>query len=358
MSNAIHDFDWGQTPLGPKTSWSVALRTTYDILMSAHFAMCATWGPEKTLLYNAAYIPFLADRHPAALGQPIDQVWQDVWDDIRPLIEQAMAGKPVHREDLLLVMTRKGYPEDTYWNFSYSPLRDGKDVMGILDIAFETTDRVQRAQAQELIEKELRESVEQRTLLAHELDHRVKNILSMVTAIAHQTFRAPSTIKTAPTEFAARIRALARAQDILTQTSWTGASIDKVAQATLKEGAGSRVGCSGPVVELPAKSALALALALHELMTNAIKYGALSIDRGTADLSWTIEQQDDKLSLLLRWIETGGPPVSLPGRKGFGTRLITSALSAEFRGSAVIEYPSEGVVFTLKAPFPFNEGVA
>lgn len=356
MPVTIDNFDWGQTPLGPKFRWSTALRTTHDIMMTAHFAMCATWGPEKTLIYNAGYIPFLGDRHPAALGQPIQEVWHDVWDDIQPLIDRAMAGEAVHMENLPLVMTRKGFAEETYWTFSYSPLHDGDIVAGILDIAFETTERVMRAKAQAITERELLEAVEQRTLLAHELDHRVKNILAMVTAIAHQTFRPPATMDTAPKEFASRIRALAKAQDLLTQTSWTGAQLEQVVEGTL-ESVGSRIDFSGPGVDLTAKSALALALALHELTTNAVKYGALSVDGGSVELTWEIVGEANARSFLLRWIETGGPTVKQPDRKGFGSRLITSALSAEFHGTADIEYRPEGVVFTLNAPFPFSESV-
>ncbi len=101
--------------------------------------MCAIWGPERTFLYNQAYMPFLGARHPEALGQPIDRVWHDVWSDIAPLVARAMAGETVHLENLHLVMTRNGYREDTYWTFSYSPLRDGDVVMGMLDVAYETT---------------------------------------------------------------------------------------------------------------------------------------------------------------------------------------------------------------------------
>lgn len=355
MPNTIADFDWSRTPLGRQDSWSPALRTTYDIMQAAHFAMCAAWGVERTLIYNEAYIPFLADRHPTALGQPIDQVWQDVWDDIRPLIDKAMAGEPVHFEDMHLVMTRKGFEEDTWWTFSYSPLRDGGSVVGFLDIAFETTDRIRHEQMQAATEARLTEAVAQRTLLAHELDHRVKNILAMVTSIAHQTFRKPATMETAPVAFSARLRALAKAQDILTRTSWTGASVEEVARGALSEGVGARVQCRGSAVELPAKTALALALALHELATNSVKYGALSVDEGMVVLDWEVAVLDERKYFLLRWIESEGPPVTPPARRGFGTRLITSALSAEFQGVAEIDYLPQGVRFTLKAPYPFNE---
>lgn len=137
--NFLDDFDWSKTPLGPKDQWSVALRTTYDLITASGFGMCATWGPEGTFLYNDAYAAFLGDRHPQALGQPIMQVWPDVWDEIKPLIDRAMAGETIRLENLHLTMTRNGYEEDTYWTFSYSPLRDGDLIAGFLNVAHDTT---------------------------------------------------------------------------------------------------------------------------------------------------------------------------------------------------------------------------
>ncbi|WP_412759994.1 PAS domain-containing protein [Methylobacterium guangdongense] len=139
QAEAIHAYDWTDTPLGPRSVWSAALTAVYEMMMASPLAMCAGWGSELTLIYNGAYADFLAARHPAALGQPIARVWHDVWPDISPLIERAMAGGQVHHTDMHLVMTRKGHPEDTYWTFAYSPLRDGSGVVGFLDIAIETT---------------------------------------------------------------------------------------------------------------------------------------------------------------------------------------------------------------------------
>ncbi|UHS59627.1 response regulator [Agrobacterium vaccinii] len=101
--------------------------------------MCAAWGPEGTFLYNEPYAEFLGDRHPAALGQPIAQVWPEIWDDIKPLVDRAMAGETIRLENMHLTMTRNGYEEDTYWTFSYSPLRDGNVVSGFLNVAHDTT---------------------------------------------------------------------------------------------------------------------------------------------------------------------------------------------------------------------------
>ncbi|MEG3175084.1 response regulator [Sphingomonas sp. RB3P16] len=139
MSSEWDEVDWGQTPLGPWETWSPALRTTYDILLASGFAMSASWGPERTFLYNRAYAPFLGDRHPAALGQPMARVWADVWPDIAPLVDRAMAGETVNLENLHLVMLRNGRPVDTYWTFSYSPVRDCDAPAGFLNVTYETT---------------------------------------------------------------------------------------------------------------------------------------------------------------------------------------------------------------------------
>ncbi|QNQ98235.1 hybrid sensor histidine kinase/response regulator [Pseudomonas oryzihabitans] len=152
----LESFAWETTPLGARASWPVALRTTYDLLMASPFAMCATWGAEQTLIYNQAYAPFLGARHPAALGQPIDKVWAELWDEIAPLIERTLSGEALHFVDKHFVMTRNGYPEDTYWSFSYSPLRDGEAIVGMLNITTETTAGVQAHHQRDVAEAALR----------------------------------------------------------------------------------------------------------------------------------------------------------------------------------------------------------
>ncbi|WP_133862063.1 MULTISPECIES: ATP-binding protein [Pseudomonas] len=152
----LESFAWETTPLGARASWPVALRTTYDLLMASPFAMCATWGAEQTLIYNQAYAPFLGARHPAALGQPIDKVWAELWDEIAPLIERTLSGEAQHFVDKHFVMTRNGYPEDTYWSFSYSPLRDGEAIVGMLNITTETTAGVQAHHQRDVAEAALR----------------------------------------------------------------------------------------------------------------------------------------------------------------------------------------------------------
>ena len=152
----LRNHDWSATPLGARATWPDALKTIADMMWASPFAMCAGWGPELTLVYNAAYTDFLAGRHPAALGRPIGEVWHDVWDAIAPLIARAMAGERVHHTDMHLAMTRKGFAEDTYWTFAYSPLRDGGTVAGFLNVAIETTAGVLAGQRRNASEANLR----------------------------------------------------------------------------------------------------------------------------------------------------------------------------------------------------------
>lgn len=141
------------------------------MLASGH-AMCLCWGPDRTLLYNDAYAPMLGERHPDALGLQMREAWPDVWDEIEPLVERAMAGETVTFRDMPLVMTRNGYPEDTWWTFSYSPVRDEQgDVAGFLNVTLETTAGIIAERQRSASAAALRESEEfTRTVLESSTD--------------------------------------------------------------------------------------------------------------------------------------------------------------------------------------------
>ncbi|HZV85661.1 MAG TPA: HWE histidine kinase domain-containing protein [Brevundimonas sp.] len=195
---------------------------------------------------------------------------------------------------------------------------------------------------------ELKQAEEQQRLLALELNHRIKNVLAMVQAIATQTFRATSDPVEARAAFLDRLAALGSAQDLLTQTTLTGARMaDIVADAFRPHGREGQVTMAGPDVDLAPRCALALSLALHELTTNAIKYGALSVDGGRVAVNWTVTPGPDETAFVLSWTESGGPPVSPPTRTGFGSGMIQRALSGYVGGSTTLTYDPAGVVFTL-----------
>lgn len=329
MPKSIDEFDWAVTPLGPKEFLPAALRTTYDIMMGTEFATCATWGPEQTLIYNAAYIPFLGARHPDALGRPIHEVWSDVWRDIEPLIAKAMSGERVYMQNMHLVMTRNGFPEDTYWTFSYSPLRDGDRVEGILDIAIETT-------AQIIAERE-------RALVMAETTHRLKNTLALVQAIAQQTLRdVPDRERVRV--FDDRLHALASAHDVLLQHDWNGADLKGLIEmALVRVTDPSRFNIEGPQMVVKAPIAQSVSLLIHELATNAIKYGALTEAAGTVSVSWAREGQ----LVRMEWRERGGPPAAAPKRKGFGSRLVGLGLTGN--GGVEKDFGPEGLTVRLTA---------
>lgn len=229
--------------------------------------------------------------------------------------------------------TAKGNPR--WWDVQVTPVfgPDGKPE-SLLSVSRDIT--------------ELKRSEEQHQLLAQELNHRIKNVLAMVQAIASQTFRATSDPVEARLAFIDRLGALGSAQDLLTQATLTGARLaDIVADAFRPHGREGQVTVSGPDVDLSPRCALAMSLALHELTTNAIKYGALSADGGRVTVHWTVMPLGDDTAFVLTWTESGGPPVAPPTRTGFGTGMIQRALSGYVGGATTLTYDPAGVVFTL-----------
>ena len=190
----------------------------------------------------------------------------------------------------------------------------------------------------------------QQQLLARELEHRMKNTMAMVAAIANQTFRAAATKEDARTIFDARLHALNQAHDALVASSWVSAPMLVLVEGVLgphRTGEG-RIHVSGPALDLTAKQALSLSLALHELATNATKYGALSAPSGTIDVTWNCTVTEGQRLLRFKWRERGGPAVSPPTRRGFGSRLIESTLSSDFGSSVKVDYLPEGVVCSFE----------
>jgi PAS domain S-box-containing protein len=219
------------------------------------------------------------------------------------------------------------------------------EVMGMHGVV---QDIHERKLANERLQAEIdeRERAQQRQLLLiHELNHRVKNILAMVQAIAAQTLSNATTPGAARQALDQRLQALARAHDVLTRESWHGAELTDIiagAVGPFEASPGRRIRAAGPPVRLEPKAAVTLAMVLHELATNAVKYGALSAEAGWVSLDWAAARAPDGLELKLTWAEHGGPPVKPPRRKGFGARLIARSLAAE-QGAAELIYAREGV---------------
>lgn len=199
---------------------------------------------------------------------------------------------------------------------------------------------------------EIKRSEEHQRLLINELNHRVKNTLATVQSIATQTLRNAPTTGEGKNALEGRLLALSRAHDVLTRENWDGAELREIAAQALEpysNRAEDRLHLRGPKVRLSPRMALALAMVLQELATNAVKYGALSNATGEIGITWRVDGKAPA-RLHLQWEESGGPPVQAPGRRGFGTRLIERSLAHDLDGEVRIEFAATGVTCVVNAP--------
>jgi two-component sensor histidine kinase len=463
--------NWTASSIGSPEAWPQSLRTVIALLLTSRFPMFIACGPDLIFLYNDDYIPVLGAKHPSALGSRFQDVWLEVWDDISPLIYNALAGHGAFLEDLPLATHRKGYRELAYFTCCFSPLRDETgDVMGIFSAGTETTGAVKARAAlkeekehlaglfrqapgfmavlrgphhifeltnaaflqffgrRDLIGKPARAAVpevegqgffelldevystgepfvgrqlpmtvqrrpdspaeeafidfvyqpitgldgqvtgifiegndvtdrvwaaQHQQLLINELNHRVKNTLATVQSIVSQTLRHAPDRAEARAAIERRLIALSRAHDVLTRENWQGAYLSEMITQALepfRSPEDNRFHVDGPEIMLSPRMALDLALALHELATNAVKYGALSNEFGEIHLTWAVDDSGAPPHLKLRWEERGGPPVVQPVRRGFGSRLIERSLAQALQGAVRIDFLPEGVICTVDAP--------
>jgi len=187
-------------------------------------------------------------------------------------------------------------------------------------------------------------------LLIDELNHRVKNTLAILQSIATQTFRSAS--RAEREKFEGRLGALAEAHNLLSQEKWQGSELQDVIARVLKPyqlNTPERVRMFGPKVPLSPRLAVVLSMIVHEIATNAAKYGALSNDNGTVTLDWEIIEEDDGRKLRMIWTEAGGPHVSAPVQRGFGSRLIERSTRDQLGGEATVDFLPRGVVVTVTA---------
>lgn len=229
--------------------------------------------------------------------------------------------------------TAAGNPR--YWDVQVSPIiaADGKPE-AILSVSRDIT--------------QMHAGEERYRLLAGELNHRIKNLLAMVSGIVNQSLRgSDEPLDMVKRRLSDRLQALAAAQDVLMMASRHGADLKQLVEVVLSpHRSGERIVADGPSVTLSSKCALALALALHELGTNAVKYGALSQEGGHVDLSWRNQGGE----FHFRWQESGGPPVTPPQRRGFGSQMIEKVLGNYLGGTAKIDFAPAGIVLSLDAP--------
>jgi two-component sensor histidine kinase len=339
MGALTRAFDWSKTSLGPPETWPQSLRVTVRLVLASRHPMFIWWGPELIQFYNDAYRDTVGpERHPSALGARGRECWEEIWDIIGPQIDYVMAGNgATWHEDQLVPVTRYGRREDVWWTYSFGPIDFEGEVGGVLVVCKDVTSEHMTREALNLINEELK--------------HRVKNMLTVLGAVATQTFQHASS-KADLEKYQGRLAAFGRANDLLTAANWAAAPLQDVINTALRpyvSGEG-RFTVSGPPLVVKSQQALALSLAIHELATNALKYGALTVASGHVSITWACEDQQGEPKFVFVWQELGGPPVSEPASVGFGSRLIPRVLEDDFRGSVEVRYESTGLVCRLTAP--------
>ena len=288
---------------------------------------------------NPAALPAFGDIPGGIVGRDFDEIIHILWeknyaDEIVRMFRQTLAtGEPYVAPERAERRADRGVREYYEWRLDRILLPDGR--FGVVCYFRDISQRVQ-AEAT-------------RQLLLNELNHRVKNTLASVQAIAQQTLRNTRDPADFAARFSGRIQSLARVHSLLTDTNWQGADLrelifDQMLQGPVDE---TRLTAWGPAIRLGPQLALHLALMLHELGTNSAKYGALSTPRGWVTVNWLVK--DDMLQL--RWVERGGPSVAAPRSRGFGTTLIEQSAKSE-GGSAQMLCEAEGITWDISLALP------
>jgi PAS domain S-box-containing protein len=256
------------------------------------------------------------------------------------LIARALRGESIHGIEVRPIGQTDGQATNGSVHFlmSAGPLHNARG--GLSGCIVTLMDISERKQA------ELRQK-----LLVDELNHRVKNTLAAVQSIAVQTRRTTESAGAFHQAFTSRLMALARAHDLVTLQAWQGAALADVIHQTLAPfiaGDEARISIEGPPIKLSPNAAVTMSMGFHELATNAVKYGALSAPAGHVSLRWDIDRSADQPAVEIRWIESGGPPVKTPSRRGFGSRLLQQGLVIELDGAVDLDYAETGLKCTAR----------
>ena len=312
-----------------------------ELLDALPIAVYTTDAAGRITYYNDAAVGF-SGRRPELGVDEWCVSWKLYWPDGTPLphAECPMALALNAGEETRGAEAVAERPDGTRRTFTPYPtlLRDNTgQVVGAINVLVDITDRKQ--------------ADEEQKILIDELNHRVKNTLATVQSISMHTHR--STPEAFVERFEDRLVALSKAHDLLTRRRWTGVGLGELLEQELapySDADQSRVVLEGPELTLSARCGLALSMVLHELLTNAAKYGALCADGGSVQVRWTQEEEGTKTFLAFRWIENGGPKVDPPARRGFGRQLIERNITKDLGGTAELQFVPTGLQCFIRFP--------
>ncbi|TCR94926.1 PAS domain S-box protein [Rhizobium sp. BK418] len=301
------------------------IASSNDAILSIDLGMTITnWNAAAERLYG-----YTRDE---AVGKSVLMLLPEGRRDEEPeILRQVSAGKVVEPYETQRRRKDGGLVDV---QLSVSPIYDSNGrTIGASKVAHDITARKEAERLQ--------------TVLTSELNHRVKNTFSTVIAIARQTLDREGTDRNQVSAFQDRLISMAKAHDLLTHRDWQRADLGELVSQVLEPYPPERFDIEGCAVLLPQKAVLSFSLAIHELATNAAKYGALSVAQGRVSISWSYEEAITRLRF--RWVERDGPTVQPPSRKGFGSRLVERLLAAELNGRSTINYDPAGVICEIEA---------
>lgn len=279
------------------------------------------------------------------------------WLSPEPFTREAMLAM-VHPDDMPMRARKvnESLEHRTDLNVEYRIIRPDGEVVWMLvrgKSEFAPDGQPLRSMGVSLDITERKRAEQRQNALIAELNHRVKNTLASVQSIALQTSMAVREPREFFLAFDGRVRALVQAHDLLTANAWQGASLQEVVTRTMApyaqlNGTGHALEISGPPIRFSSEAAVTLHMAMHELATNAAKFGALSMPEGSVSVGWTIDRGTDPETVEITWREQGGPPVAPPARRGFGSNLLQNGLARELGGSVMLSFNPSGLCCTMR----------
>ena len=329
-------FAWSETPVGPPDRWPESLRAAVDLMLGSSAPIALFVGPHLIQMHNRGFAALYRDERSAtgALGRSLKR--DDPKSPLATAATEVLVGRSV-------ILRGQGWPPDIRpgaVNFSCAPMRDEQGQVSAMLV---------------LADAPVEPSIHARTPLLGELQHRVRNILAVVRSLVARSAETSDTVEDLAAHLDGRIGALARVQAVLVRNPNAGVDLEALVRDELlaQNADEEKVRVSGPEINLPSKPAEVLTLAIHELATNAMKYGALAQASGNLEITWRLEDvRTARQRLEFAWIETGVRVAGeAPRREGFGTNLLKRRLPYELAGSADIEFRPGGLVCQIAFPF-------
>ncbi len=313
------------------------LRRTLDGLVPLVF----TTDPKGRLITaNRAALEAARGDEPDLVGRPLDEL--SLWDT-----------DPANKDALHLAIVRAATGEERRFDVLSNETELGQSVydVSVRPIAA-VNGQISHLVVSALDVTERVEAAETERLLMRELDHRMKNTLQVVQGVIRRTARSHDSVDAFETSLLGRITTMARAHDLLARERWLGADLRTIVLQEIQPFEESRsITVTGPPIRINPKGALAFALAMHELGTNAIKYGALSVADGRLDIDWSLEEADEDRCLIFHWRESKGPHVAAPERRGFGSLLLERSIKYDLDGETYLDFAPEGVSCRIEIPW-------